>query len=595
MINKKSLFVLVCLLIPLLLQSVYVYASPNCAKCGCWCTDHDGGLNYYQKSYVNNSHSNWINTTLRPDTCTGTFVYDEVLWDTCLNGQILKEYRCLSNGWYGYVNHTCQYGCRDDACLREGVDSDTCYLKTVFYGGYNGCCPSTSDCLVQPNGQRILNNKPLKWFDYEDVKYGPRCITNDQYILDKFCENGEWTTRTSYVATQLLHEVKSRGIDNFTLFCGNYDEALNYYQEVIGNIGPNSCTYGNANKQFNCLNDFCVLTAPDENLVAFGSSLNPGMSVENLTTMLGYNKECGSDQDGQFHRCGINGNLWYNSKYKLFIYGEENNNPIVLNGFNNWRVEHNSLLKEPYEDLMTEIYGYPIEDQFVIDIVEKSHQYNSIYLSNISSKSVLARKETLRTQDYCRYLHDINPDSAGAYGYITDGDRSHQNGMRYTFPAFNKNLTLRYKLWDVEGSNECVNIKINGKTIKTLKEVTNNNEWSKNKFLRINKNLLNKDSTNVLVFEHEPCDGEWAHDNTWWGVKDVYLMYIEPECELVVKTLLVIKYENFETNICSNEDIPSDNCESNNGIYYLSAQQGEEETSTLFDIWPELTAGLRIS
>lgn len=346
-----------------------------------------------------------------PDPCAGVTCPDK-----CEGSTRLYSGSC-SNGDCVYSQQNCPYGCANGQCRDPDNSQALCvqfgftwlgnmccgdddynnpkeFVKTSWDGREIGCCRSENQCLVSQQGSSGYYNEPLTWFTTDQ---GPRCIGNNQYILDHLCEQGKWTSRTSYVAVQLLHEA----IGDYILFCGEYEDTLNYYSYVIAN-GDNIllylqeedfCLYEGTTKNYPCVNNFCVLVNPEGQIEAFGSSLNPGMSVGKLRTMLEYGKNCGSYEDDQFHQCGLlGGELWYNSKYQIFIYGLENDQPITLDTGFDFKAEHNTLLKNPFNSLMNDLYPEP-RDDFIKKFVNNAYKYNDLYLAQIGSKSVLARKE----------------------------------------------------------------------------------------------------------------------------------------------------------------------------------------------------------
>ncbi|MBI4450889.1 LamG domain-containing protein, partial [Candidatus Woesearchaeota archaeon] len=134
-----------------------------------------------------------------------------------------------------------------------------------------GYCEEESQCLVDPQGSYENNNKPETFLNSTKK---PQCIADGQYILDFYCEKGNWSSRTKQIAVQLLDFAAENSPSNYKLFCDAAPDALN---NIVFNTqaGPVSNFIGNCSisgTAVPCVNNFCVLTHSGG--VAFGTSLN---------------------------------------------------------------------------------------------------------------------------------------------------------------------------------------------------------------------------------------------------------------------------------------------------------------------------------
>lgn len=161
-----------------------------------------------------------------------------------------------------------------------------------------GFCPDQSQCLVsaRPDAEQEYNGEPSRYFTDPP---GPRCINNTQFILDYYCENGAWTTRTKLVGLSLLDLANIKSND-FVVFCGTYKDALNKYQYLIGSdrklvedlFKDFRCRQFDTSTRTACVNSFCVVKYKGGTGV--GTSLNTVIDDEDYSFLYALN---GSEDD----------------------------------------------------------------------------------------------------------------------------------------------------------------------------------------------------------------------------------------------------------------------------------------------------------
>jgi len=152
-------------------------------------------------------------------------------WDggTCRNNQRdnpfedpINDFRCIDGDW-------------TQASKKSTPD-----------GIPRGYCPENSQCLVDPFGNPGQDNQP---------DLNPVCISNEQFIVDDYCENGEWSTRTKFVALQLIDIA---GTNDFVVFCDTPQNVLNDLDYTIqGQPVQNLVSIQNTN-------NFCVLSFKEQ-------------------------------------------------------------------------------------------------------------------------------------------------------------------------------------------------------------------------------------------------------------------------------------------------------------------------------------------
>ncbi|MFH0979039.1 MAG: hypothetical protein V1837_07110, partial [Candidatus Woesearchaeota archaeon] len=218
---------------------------------------------------------------------------------------------------------------------------DTPPVKYSWNKKYSGFCPAKTQCLVDPKGVSANNGLPQKYVSDSSHQSNPQCINNSQFISDFYCDNGNWTTRTKFLASQLLGFAGS----DFTLHCGSYYLALNkydytlhpdgtythprqdcrdlgtdeaiIYQVYFGKLQKPGCV---TNCTGNCTANFCVLNSNGKTLV--GAVLNQQVDSQYypFTDLLGNSISCPNHAlDGNYHSCSTN-RVWYNAKYQTVIF-----------------------------------------------------------------------------------------------------------------------------------------------------------------------------------------------------------------------------------------------------------------------------------
>ncbi|MFH1053331.1 MAG: hypothetical protein V1740_02830 [Candidatus Woesearchaeota archaeon] len=118
----------------------------------------------------------------------------------------------------------------EDSTVTVGEDEWICVygewktpseLTKRDWDGDPGYCEQEDQC-VSIN----INNKD------EGINF---CVNTGEFIEDHICNGGNWTTRTRYVALELLNYTDTN--DNFTLFCDDYQNLIPYLKGYKGGQG----------------------------------------------------------------------------------------------------------------------------------------------------------------------------------------------------------------------------------------------------------------------------------------------------------------------------------------------------------------------
>ena len=196
--------------------------------------------------------------------------------------------------------------------------------KFRFDRGQKGFCPRDDQCLVNIDGASANNDKPEAFFSGPPTN-NPICIADKQFIMENVCENGEWTSRTKYVALQLEQLAKAVG-GGYTIFCDKYDEVLNFFAyQPAASKGAVAREFLEAQtcKQGNCVNQFCGMAYKDG--VAFGTSLNEEINSPVKSFLLALGLESNAC-DGvaktvdHFEDCGGGTRVYYNPVINSVVY-----------------------------------------------------------------------------------------------------------------------------------------------------------------------------------------------------------------------------------------------------------------------------------
>lgn len=172
----------------------------------------------------------------------------------------------------------------------------------------SGFCQRMSQCLVSNLYNESFDDNVDAYFENPDPSEKPKCIESGQYILDHYCLNGQWSSRTRLLAEQLLAIASARGQNRYELYCNSYDNVLNeydYFNEYV--FVPESLRYYCERGGMNipCANQFCVLQY-DEGVVV-GATSNVPVNDPEHGLLLAFNKSsthCAGVAGAGFDSCG---------------------------------------------------------------------------------------------------------------------------------------------------------------------------------------------------------------------------------------------------------------------------------------------------
>ena len=256
------------------------------------------------------------------------------------------------------------------------IDGEWSYLppKSNWNGDKMGLCSASDQCFVLSSSNENTNvNLAARDFGEEPTPPGPlqfpACIKNGEFILDHYCEQGNWTSRTKYLASSLLNVT---GNGDHTIYCTNFDTAL--LDKDKGNVinilwgkedliaapaptndllrstttpstQPKVCFDGISavkstqdgpslipENENTCINNVCVITY-DDGKVAFATTLNQNISGIN-SFLQTFEIDQGAissktlcTEGSGFQNCDLQGRdtgkLYYSQDLNAVIYSKE--------------------------------------------------------------------------------------------------------------------------------------------------------------------------------------------------------------------------------------------------------------------------------
>ncbi|MEM4282218.1 MAG: hypothetical protein QW559_01885 [Candidatus Woesearchaeota archaeon] len=166
---------------------------------------------------------------------------------------------------------------------------------------YTGYCDSTKKCFYG-----IVNQfGDLSESSCSDIS-ACYCIDSNQAIKDNYCEDGNWTTRTKFVAQKLADF--ATGYGNFALYC---DSAFAVFPAMPAYF-PSSD-----------FNNWCILRyGPNLENLAFGTSLNKQLAQDTFEpyfNLKNFDPAACVTAVG-WKQCGVNSKLWFNPQLNATIW-----------------------------------------------------------------------------------------------------------------------------------------------------------------------------------------------------------------------------------------------------------------------------------
>jgi hypothetical protein len=298
-----------------------------------------------------------------------------------------------------------------------------------------GFCSTEDKCFISKLGKD--ENDVADFYEGNS----PICINNSEYVFDHYCQGGNWSTRTKFLASKLIEVVD--GTD-YTLYCTDYRNALLDYGTEIYLGGQTPLTldidpetpidestaepiytcYDNlpetiTDKENTCINNVCVLKFSDGTKRAFATSLNKNITdSDSFLRSLGIEDQLetvcvDSTGTGELVKCDLStietveGDLWYSPKLEAVFYSK---NGISLT----------PTLLDQILDWFGGVFGIESKLSNNTAFVGNATNFNQLYLLNKGPKKarvmkeVFANKKTLIAEyenfntPVCEYIEVYN-------------------------------------------------------------------------------------------------------------------------------------------------------------------------------------------
>src|SRR3989344_1319380 len=353
---------------------------------------------------------------------------------------------CQVNGcWNGYacVREMSEYtfmseqvgeneGSRDYRCV-EGKWEDI-PAKKDWNEDQSGFCSQPEQCFVLSSLiEGVSSSNTAK--EFYQGKF-PVCINDGEFILDHYCDQGEWTSRTKFIAQKMLELVGNK--NDYTIYCTDLREALTLTEEMqtslvgdttispklispLGNKPSAQVCYGGIQsltgdtvksvnpksgegstplvsvKENTCINNVCLLKNKDGK-ISFATTLNENvdlpsgvidvnarffdlLGIPDLTTECAACKEEQEFIDCESESLPSGIKLGYSPKYKAVLYNLDVEPSILSKAWGS--------ITDMFADLAAGAGGLSNQDTFIQEV----KNVKDIYLAKSGSKQVQGIRE----------------------------------------------------------------------------------------------------------------------------------------------------------------------------------------------------------
>jgi plastocyanin len=252
----------------------------------------------------------------------------------CWNGHACVEPMDSKPGLAEEVSETRNYRC---------VAGEWRYqpLKRDWHNSLPGFCTAESQCFVLKGGDSTKTAQDAYNGEF------PTCVNDGDFIFDHYCEDGNWTSRTKFLAAELIDRA---GNEDYTLYCSGFqDNLIDTSRDIEILAGQPVAAAANdptglatttslchtgaftANENWNtlvgrdntCINNVCILKTSDQTLFAVSLNRNLNDPLSFLNALGSTPREC--PQGDGFAECdaGIRGELLFSSRLNSVIYGRD--------------------------------------------------------------------------------------------------------------------------------------------------------------------------------------------------------------------------------------------------------------------------------
>lgn len=343
-----------------------------------------------------------------------TEIVEYIPKNTLNEGELLqfnRTYRCINGHWKEIPRKTDWNGEKEGFCY----DKNQCFVLSF----------SDDESFLGVTGSKIRTEEELGSqtpFHEQSQVMLPTCLEDGDFIMDHYCQKGNWTSRTKFLAGQLLESVDS---DDFTIYCNDpfstlFERALDdpiegkvpltnpttgfFTEETIESKQQSTCFTITDDGSVEtlipddenlCINNVCLVTDEDQEITIFATTLNLPIDDDQNSFLesLGLSKhacDAGTPESNGFVQCesgDLPESVWYNPEFQVLVYGDAFDRGLL------------SEVIDGILDFLEEYLGLPTTRSVSVDLIAKTENFRDIYLSSLGGQGVQAVREKFPKED----------------------------------------------------------------------------------------------------------------------------------------------------------------------------------------------------
>ncbi len=324
-----------------------------------------------------------------------------------------RNYRCIEGQWVDTPRRFDWNSEKQGFCRTE----KQCFVLSSALGANPLVTGSNRNLLINPEAVATFTPIAEKktYFDKQSPTKLPQCLNSGDYIMDNYCDNGVWTSRTKFLAADLL--ALGEIDEEYSLYCTSPASALlefdDQHNKILGDpsgrlgtgtllsSGEETFTcFTTAEKseeqrlipdqKNTCVNSICILKNK-EGKVVFGTTANHALDNDiTFVDALKLNKQScltSTTTENEYAVCikEAGKNLWHHPEKNIIIFSKELDS---LQG---------SLLDRLLE-FLGGFLGREAEPSAASVFTKDAENFHDIYLLKKSDKEVHAVLQSLPRQ-----------------------------------------------------------------------------------------------------------------------------------------------------------------------------------------------------
>lgn len=209
----------------------------------------------------------------------GALTGDQANKECCFNSGCWNGTSCVSS----IDDAEATWGGSTATITSTGNEQTFMCLNTTWYGPlepkYNwfenrdlkGFCPQSFSCYCEKDAC----GDAVQQMGMYDCTKEPNLFVGDHYCESSYGSAGEiigsnWTTRTKFLAFNLMHLAASDGAEEYALYCDYYQRSLNSYDVIVDDVPKDAIAlFTGANYPLQEEPAYCSITYNDKTVLAF--------------------------------------------------------------------------------------------------------------------------------------------------------------------------------------------------------------------------------------------------------------------------------------------------------------------------------------